>query len=244
MIKFKKTIVILALLVNIYPMKAIAANKTFTSSGQILPGETWNNVYIQNIGTIVDMSGGQVNYLSIQGANYFNMSGGQINTYIYAENGSTVNIYDGIVNLSSDFIVDGSLTSISHLNIMGGNVTAKVLKAYPTSNIEFTGGILNFDTFNIMGELTIKGGSLNVNYAYIGYGPYPAMVNVYGYGFNYNPTGGNLGEGILTGYLLDNNFFSINGLSESEFQSFNLIPEPATLALFAIGSLAILRRRR
>ena len=39
-------------------LQAVTENKTFTSSGQILPGEEWNNVYIYNDDTVVDMLGG------------------------------------------------------------------------------------------------------------------------------------------------------------------------------------------
>ncbi|MHC4705729.1 MAG: hypothetical protein ACYS8I_01410, partial [Planctomycetota bacterium] len=35
-------------------------DKTFTSSGQILPGEEWNSVHIYNDDTVVDMLGGFV----------------------------------------------------------------------------------------------------------------------------------------------------------------------------------------
>lgn len=216
-------------------------NKYFYSSGQIVSGETWDGVLVYNDNTIVDMLGGQIGYLTTYNNSTFNLLDGQITSHITIgiTGQGTMNVSGGTINIPSDFVVNMN----SVCNISGGNVTADRLKTYPGSSVEFAGGILDFDTIEIHGELTIKGGSLHIDNAYVS--PWydeTIKVNVYGYGFNYNPNGGTYGGGLLTGYLLDNNFFSIDQLSASEFQRFNLIPEPSTFILLAIGASVFYRR--
>lgn len=214
---------------------ARGADKTFDSNGQILPGETWDTVYVRNNGTVVDMSGGQVGGLRLSDNSIFNMSGGDITGGIDAQGTSYFDMSNGTIDVDSTVVLYGVGGSFS-----GGNVTATGLKTGIDSSVEFTGGVLNFNIFNIIGDLTIKGGVLHVNNSYIDY--FSSTINIYGHGFNYNPTGGAYGDGILTGYLLDNNFFSMDQLNASEFQRFNLIPEPTTLLLLGIGGLLIRKR--
>jgi hypothetical protein len=223
------------------------ADRTFDSNGQILPGETWDTVYVRNNGTVVDMSGGQIGSLDSFGglktydSSIFNMSGGQIIGYssgfnsISINDSSTFNVSGGTIDMYMDFVVYGS----ANANISGGNVTAGRLKTSPDSVVNITGGILNFDLygFDIRGELNIYRGLLNVENA----GIYPeATINIFGYGFDYA-----IGqEGILTGYLSDNNFFTIKGISPSEYTRFNLIPEPMSLFFLGFGLLIIRHHKK
>jgi hypothetical protein len=214
--------------------RTMGADKTFYSSGQILPGETWENVYVYNDSTVVDMLGGQVDWLSTRDVSTFNMSGGQISMHVDIGNQGTINVYDGTIN--TGYLV---MSGDSIGNFSGGNITADCLKTYEGSSVEFAGGILNFDMINIMGELNIYRGLLNIEDSWGTDG----VVNIYGYGFNYVPTGDPFwGSGTLTGHLMDDNPFVINGLSQYEFEHFNLIPEPATLLLLGVGGLLIRKR--
>jgi len=228
---------------------AFATDITFTSSGTITDGNVFENVFVQNDGTVIDMSGGQINYgLYTWDASVFNMSGGSIlGTSIGIAPVSTFKIYgDGTIDSDGSLAVDADAT----VNISGGNISAGVLKTYPgfptfsipASVVNINGGILNFNAFDIKGTLNIYRGLLNVNDSYISYSGYPtytlADINIYGSGFNYNSS-----TQILTGYLLDNNQFTIKGIDESEYTRFNLIPEPMSLLLFGFSLLALRRQK-
>jgi hypothetical protein len=206
----RKVIITIGFMVLAINSFAIAAeNKYFYSSGQILQGESWNNVYVQNDNTIVDMLGGQVDSLIAFNRSTFNMVGGEILHYnigptneISMGRWSTLNVYNGTIAIA-DFILSGD----SYTLISGGDITVGRLKVYYNAIVDIRGGRLQFNSFDM-----------------VGYDLLPT-INVYGYGFNYNPTGGTDGDGLLTGYLLDSSFFSIDQLSASEFQRFSLIPE-------------------
>ena len=224
----KLTKIVLAILF-VFSLCAKATDMTFTSSGTITDGNTYDNVYVQNDGTVVNMSGGQIGHLLSWDASIFNMTGGLIFGQITIAPISTFNVSDGAINIDADFVVDSSASA----NISGGNISADRLKTYPDSVINITGGNISFDYLDMLGgELNIYRGLLNVDNAGIGS---PATVNIFGHGFNYDPAG----QGILTGYLLDDNFFTIDGVSQSEYTRFNLIPEPMSLLLFSFGLLVL-----
>jgi len=238
--KFAK---LLTLLIIITPAICHATTITFTSSGIIQNGEVYNYVYVENDGTVVDMTGGQIGNLLTSYISTFNLHGGQITKVEPTDTGpsinigplGTINILNGIVDIG-DFVLEGTGY------ISGGDINSYHLKTYPGSAVNISGGILDFDMADIHGDLTISGGAFYVDNSYIDYsGPDMATINIYGYGFNYDPTGGTY-EGILTGYLQDGEPFTFDGLNESEYSRFNLVPEPATLLLFALGGL-ILRKR-
>lgn len=223
------------------PVLCHATTITFTSSGTIQDEDVYNYVYVENDGTVVDMAGGQIGNLGTSYISTFNLFGGQIKkveltdpaSSIYNGPLSTINILNGLVDIEN-FNVEGIA------NISGGNISSTTLKTYSDSIIEINGGVLDFNSVNIMGELNIYRGLLNIKDSWGTFG----VVNIYGYGFNYVPIGDPFwGGGTLTGYLLDNNPFTIDGLSQDEFENFNLIPEPATLLLFGLGGL-LLRKRR
>jgi len=224
------------------PVCANATDKTFTTSGTIVDGNVYGSVYVQNDGTIVDMSGGQItNWLGTRDTSIFNMSGGLISGFINIDYLSSFNVSGGTITVSSDFVVYGSA------NISGGNITAGRLKTYPAafnpvtpaSVVDINGGSLNFNIFDIHGEVNIYRGLLDVNDSWIGgWGNDQASINVYGHDFNYDSY-----TRILTGHLLDNNPFIIKGVDASEYTRFNLIPEPISLLLFGFGLLAVRLQR-
>jgi len=239
------TIGLVALVLCLCPITK-GADKTFDSNGQILPGETWDTVYVRNNGTVVDMSGGQIGSqhsfggLITSDSSIFNMSGGQIIGYssgfnsIFINDSSTFNVSGGTIDMYMDFVVYGS----ANANISGGNVTAGRLKTSFSSTVNITGGSINLDMLDVFGggRLTISRGLLTIDDTSIGNN---SVIDVYGYDFNYDPS-----KMILTGRLLDGNQLNISGLDSLEYQRFNLIPEPSSLLLIGFGLLMIKPRRK
>jgi len=225
----KRISILLAIL--LLPVCANATDITFTSSGTITDGNVFEHVYVQNDGTVIDMSGGQItNWLFTYDASIFNMSGGSISGNVYISNLSSFNVSDDTVDIG-DFVVYGSAS------LSGGSTTAHRLRTGTTSVVNIDGGNLNFDKFEIEGVVNIYRGLLYVDDVWIStaYLPLPT-INIYGYGFNYT-------QEILTGYLLDDNFFTIKGVDASEYARFNLLPEPMSLLLFGFG-LLVLRKTK
>ena len=65
-----------------------------------------------------------------------------------------------------------------------------------------------------------------------------STINMYVESYNWNPTGGTWGDGLLTGIWLDSSrMFSIEILDLKTINHINFIPEPSTMSLFVIGSL-------
>jgi hypothetical protein len=235
----KISFVILLLL----PLCSNATDITFTSSGSIVNGNIFGRVTVQNNDTIVNMSGGQIGVdftggLNMWNSSTFNMSGGSISGSIFNNPLSNLNISNGTINIGDLVVYDRAI-----LNISGGNITVSRLKTYPryltspASVININGGIVNFDGVNVDGTLNIYRGLLSIN-SFNYWGTQSANINIYGSGFNYNPS-----TQILTGYLLDSNPFTIKAVSSIEYARFNLVPEPATLLLLSLGGLALRSRR-
>jgi hypothetical protein len=223
----KAALQIVLLLVLCEPIITLASDITFSSSGTITDGNVFDTVYVQNDGTVVDMTGGQIGNLQTSYVSTFNLRGGQISKILQTDPApiidigptATLNILGGSVDIGN-FVLGGE----SYTLIQGGQVSADLMKAYYDCVIDIEGGILQIGSFSIVGSSQLP------------------TINIYGSGFDYDPTGGTY-EGILTGYLADGSQFSINDVSESEYLRFNLVPEPGTLLLFSFGGLFLARRR-
>ena len=66
-----------------------------------------------------------------------------------------------------------------------------------------------------------------------------SMVNIYGYGFNYDSY-------ILTGFLADGSSFLFNELPSDTYSHMNLIviPEPMTILLLGLGTMLLRKQRQ
>jgi len=75
---------------------------------------------------------------------------------------------------------------------LGGTISVEYLKAYYDCTVDIKGGELQVNNFDMVVFEKLP------------------TINIYGYGFNYDAY-----EGILTGYLMDENTFSIGNVNES-----------------------------
>jgi len=206
-------------------------DKIFTSSGHILPGEEWANVFIYNDGTIVNMLGGDVDGIATYDSSMVNVTGGFVST-LDALEFSIANISGGTVGgvMTWDYAITnlydgGSVFSLSArgqsgvVNMAGG--ITEYLRAGESGIINLYGGVVTncLDTWD------------------------SATVNIYGYGFNYDPSAGGWDGGQLTGFWLDDSSFAIDLYDPDTYEHINLVPEPCSLILLAFGSLAMIRKR-
>jgi hypothetical protein len=213
------------------PVISLAGDITFSSSGTITDGNVYDNVYVQNDGTVVDMSGGQIASLWLSDASRFNMTGGYIMPYsINAAGTSYFDMSGGIVD-SDEIILYGSGGSFS-----GGDVSVSVrLKTGVLSTIEFEAGTLNFGAFDIQGSMNIRGGDLTVDNIGL---HLDSLINIYSEDYNYNA-----GSKVLTAYLIDGGYLSMSGLDQSEYDSINFVPEPTSFLLLFLSGLFLRTRR-
>jgi len=151
-----------------------------------------------------------------------------------------VSVYDTEPNYTTVDMLGGSVRNFrtydsSIGNIYGGEVWAG-FATYNSSTVNiYDGNVAEHLNINDSSVLNIYGGNVN-----IGNSPVfdeLSTVNIYGYGFNYDP-----GLLILTGFLSDGSSFIFSELSTSDYAHLNLIPEPATLLFFALGGLFLRRR--
>lgn len=230
---------------------AFSADVTFSASGSIGSGETYDTVYLENDGTIVNMTGGQITNLSTIDASTFDFSGGQISglsSDVDIAPLGNFNMTNGTADLFGFYLESAGATYSSGgmASITGGVMSADNVKVYDGAILTLNNANINFDTFDVLqgGQVDIFGGDVDIASAYVAYGYYigddymdvGSTINIYGYGFNYNST-----TEILSGYLQDENYFQIGGVNELEYTSFNLIPEPTSILLLGLGGMFLRR---
>ncbi|MHC4500395.1 MAG: hypothetical protein ACYS21_14930, partial [Planctomycetota bacterium] len=208
---------------------AQAVNKDFYSSGQILPGESWDLVNIYNDGTVVDMLGGSADYISTFERSTLNVVAG------YAEVGA----FD-----------------YSTINISGADLSGAHAWNYGTLNFYATGqssglGAGEFGTANMYGGTVEQLGASDsgVLNLYAGLvtdclgASGTSIVNIYGYDFDYHPTGGAYDGGQLTGFWLSGSPFTLDLYGAETYSHINQIPEPSGLVILALGAVLMRRSR-
>jgi len=193
---------------------ARAVDITFTSSGTIQDGDSYARVTVQNDGTVVDMTGGEITFiLSLFNRSTFNLTGGTVTAVLIDSlPSSTLNILGG--SISGMLVPYGT----SYTLITGGSVQCG-LKVYGNSIIDVKGGKVWFSEFNHAGSYEI-----------------PPSFNIYGSNFDYT-------NGTISGYLLDGNPFRIDNIYGSDYAYFHLIPEPTALLFLTTGMLFLRKRK-
>jgi hypothetical protein len=210
--------------------QTMGADKTFYSSGQILPGEEWNNVYIYNDYTIVDMLGGIVDSIGTYDTSTVNVIDGSVNTLDALE--------FSIANISGGYVRGASAWDHAFVNFFD-NASAVTIGAGDYGMLNMIGGTADNVGANESGTINLYGGIINRHLGASG----ESVLNVYGYGFVYDPTTGSFDGGQLTGFWLEGTPFTIDLYGTETYSHINLIPEPTTLLLFGFGFLALRRKR-
>ena len=206
----------------------------------------------------VNISGGEVMLalLSYQ-TSTINISGGNaLSTQITATGSSTINFIDGYMDSAIITATDTSTVNLSSVGAYAKQIEAYAratvnfdtgfandLYAYSFSTINIAGGGVgllvgdDFSTVNITAGEVFEVYALLYNITNIsGGGPFlhlsaqhSAVVNIYGYGFNYNPV-----RNILTGFWQDSTPFYMSFEDDTTYDHVNLHttnPEPATYTL-------------
>jgi len=158
---------------------ASGAYISFSRDGVIQDGDSYEGVFVYGNNTTVEIKGGNIGTLSSYDHSIVNVSGGHI-TYAQSYEQSTINISGGIIR------VPNTVDAGSTINITGGTFW----------NVEAGSGELNMSGGHIAGLGII---------AATGDG----VVNICGYGFEYQPMPGQ-NDGRLTGFWRDGTPFSID----------------------------------
>ncbi len=202
-----------------------AASIDFTQSTIISEGDNYENVNVYNDGSLIDMVGGTItDSIRLEDSSTLNMSGGTIGT-VYNGNNATVCISNGTIskeiNSEGTLLISGGIVDAWGFYINKGTTT-------------ITGGNISVDYTKFYSDaINIKGG--NIDFGIVtGFG---AVINIYGYDLICENEYDNF---IISGYLLDGNPFEMTySGGETEI---NLLPEPATLSLFGLGSIFLKRK--
>ena len=180
--------------------------------------------------TTVDMTGGFVHNLRSYDSSIINMTGGEILT-LETRSTSTVNISGGDVR--SVFTWDNATTNLYD----GGSIFS--LGAGVSGTINMMGGTTEYLRAGDYGIINLYGGVVS---EYLNAWD-SSTVNIYGYSFDYIPTGGSWNGGQLTGFYLDDAPLTIDLYDMQTYSHVNLIPEPTSLVLLAIGCLLMKRKK-
>ena len=227
----RQTILCCTTLILIFVSTVQARTKLFDSNAVISDGDSYDTVVVEGDDTVVDMTGGYIKKLYTYDTSVFNMSDGYI-TGVRIADASTFNLSDGRIILlycydSSNVNVSGGSAyygilcedsstgniyggshgveawGSSKLNVYGGSHSS--LRCFSSSTLNIYGGssrLVDADS----GTLNIYGGSIR---DYLDCGCTPP-VNIYGYSFDYDPTGGNYGYGQVTGFYANQTAFSFD----------------------------------
>jgi len=184
----------------------------------VLDGAAASSFHAYDSSTIL-MQGGEIGSLQVFGHTILNQTRGEIGQAIGKES-ATINIFSG----SIPKILAGLDASV--VNVYDG-VIPKIL-VWDNSTVHLKGGVIDVLETDLNGD----------------------TVFFYGTDFQLFPTGGHLGDGYVIGLWENGESFRVDFVStrlvNPTASHINLIeiPEPATISLFALGSLIGIYRRK
>ena len=184
----------------------------------------------------VHLSGGAIETMDAYNSSVVDISSGDL-SQLYAHDTSTVDISGG--GRGPFFAYDSSTVHIS-----GGTVS--YLRAYGSSTVDICDGSVGYggslDAYD-SSAVDISGGSVSSLAA-------GGASTVTFHGRNFRLSSGLslegdrvIGTGSLTGEWMDGTRWGVNIERNDPGAYILVVPEPATLALLALGGLAVLRRR-
>jgi len=186
----------------------------------------------------VIQDGDVYDYVSVYNNAKVDMTGGTVTTQLKAYDSSTVNISGGVLHNTST-----SYESASMLNL-SGNMQSDAVYIWGLGTLNMFGGIVG--SAEIHNIANLYGGIISDYLLVTSPVNISSTVNIYGYGFQYNPLAGDYRGGQLTGFWLNDTPFSIDlyavynppyGATIDTWSHVVLIPEPATLLLLGLGVL-------
>lgn len=215
------------LLFTVTQLYAVPEDKIFTEDGVIQDGNEYRYVDIYDTPpeqTTVSMSGGSVNRLISYNSSILNFTGGTI-SILASHDFSTI-------NASGGFIHSPTAWDYSTINI-SGTFSAVEVGTAPEGIVNVMGGTMN-TIAGYGGVFNLYGGTIT---DYID--AVDGWVNLFGYDLEKIATGGEYNFGYVSGFWNDGTAFTIDLYGSGTYSQINLIPEPSSLILFAIGALLI-----
>ena len=223
--------VILTMVLAMSVCNVFAENKVFTESGEILDGEVWDLVDIYNDDTVVDMSGGSVDYISTFDSSTLNMSGGLAEVGAFET--STINISGGSLFSGANAYDGGTV------NLLDCDYSID-LRVYESGTGNMFGGTVEYLIAGDFGTLDLYGGVVTDSL-----GAWESsIVNVYGYDLDKTTIGGIYGYGQVSGFFMDDSAFTIDFSTPQTYSHVNLVPESGTLILLGFGVIIMKRKAR
>jgi len=218
----KKVVLVMALILGfIVTVKAEVI--TIFDSNSTISGGSYDTVVIKGDGTVVDMTGGDVNAVITMNASTFNISGGNVGAgghYTWTYDSSILNLSGGTFyqirgHGQSEVYLSGNATQSDFGSSLISDYASVTISGNAVSRFEIRGNgkayVTGGNTRVYIREgspvINISGGTVECLSNNSG-GAFNGVINVIGYNLNAVPYGGDWRMGEVTGYWNDDTPFS------------------------------------